>query len=151
MLPYGVPRDRTEALFSAPFCIATALATGGNRIEDFSEQALQREDILELTGFIRVDGRITRRPELNFDPEDPDSVELRLLDGRSARAEVPIYTGAPGRDLDREQFVAKFRDNYRHFVDAGGDATVTADTMVDAALNLRQAPDLGGFFSAFSV
>ncbi len=151
VLPYGVPRDRTEALFSAPFCIATALATGGNRIEDFSEQALQREDILELAGFIRVDGRVTRRPELNFDPDDPDSVELRLLDGRSARAEVPIYTGAPGRDLDREQFVAKFRDNYRHFADAGGDSTVSTDSMIDAALNLRQAPDLGGFFNAFSV
>ncbi len=149
VLPYGVPRDRTEALFSAPFCIATALATGGNRIEDFSAEAVQREEILELAGFIRVDGRVTRRPELNFDPEDPDSVELRLLDGRSARAEVPIYSGAPGRDLDRETFVAKFGDCYRHFAETGGSDAIAADAKIDAVLSLRKSADLNGLFSAF--
>ena len=150
VLPYGVPRDRTEALFSAPFCIATALATGGNRIEDFSDEAVRREEIRELAGFIRVDGRVTRRPELNFDPEDPDVVELRLADGRSARAAVPVYTGAPGRDLDRERYIAKFGDCYRHFRDTSDRNTGEADAMIDAALTLRTRPDLTGLFSSFA-
>ena len=149
VLPYGVPRDRTEALFSAPFCVATALATGGNRIEDFSEQAISREEILQLTERVKVSGRKTRRPELNFDPEDPDIVEVRLVDGRSARCEVPIYTGAPGRDLDRDDFVAKFADCHRHFLDAGGDAGLAVDAMIEAALGIADAPDLVALFEAF--
>ena len=149
VLPYGVPRDRTEALFSAPYCIATALATGGNRIEDFTAEAVARDDILQLAGRIRIDARVTSRPELNFDPEDPDSVELRLDDGRSARAEVPIYTGAPGRDLDRDRFVAKFGDCHLHFVDAGGSGGISVDAMVDSALSLRGSAELGKLISAF--
>ena len=148
VLPYGVPRDRTEALFSAPFCVATALATGGNRIADFSAEAVAREDILRLAGRVHVEARRTRRPELNFDPQDPDSVEVRLVDGRSARAEVPIYTGAPGRDLDHGRFVAKFHECHQHYLAAGGSETLAAEPLVDAALTLTSAPDLGGLFHA---
>ena len=149
VLPYGVPTDRTEALFSAPFCIATALATGGNRIADFSESAVRRLGILELTARVQVQGRKTRRPELNFDPDDPDFVVVRMRDGRSARCEVPIYSGAPGRDLDRDGFVAKFEECYRHNLDAGGQPGSSSAEMVDTALSIDQAADLDTLFRVF--
>ena len=148
VLPYGVPADRTEALFSAPWCVATALATGGNRIEDFSEAAVQREPIRQLAARVQVSGRKTRRPELNFDPDDPDIVELRLVDGRSARCEVPIYSGAPGRDLDRAGFTAKFEDCHRHYLEAGGSDRYSVEQMIDAAMP-SAAADLGRLFETF--
>ena len=39
VLPFGVPASRDEALFSTAYCVATALATGGNRISDFTPEA----------------------------------------------------------------------------------------------------------------
>ena len=150
VLPYGVPRDRTEALFSTAYCVAAALATGGNRIEDFTEEAIRHGDILDLAARIRVSGRVPKRPQLNFDPEDPDVVEVRLVDGRSARHEIPIYTGAPGRDLDRDRFVAKFDECHRYYVEAGGTEKLVLEAMIEAALSIGDATDLTALFDAFT-
>lgn len=110
ILPFGLPADRTEALFSTAYCVALALATGGNRVADFSDEAVRRGDIRDLASRVEVIPRKPRRADLNVDPEDPDRVEVVLRDGRRDQASVGIWTGAPGRDLDRAQFEAKFRD-----------------------------------------
>ena len=110
ILPFGVPNDRTEALFSTAYCVALGLATGGNRIADFSDEAIQRDDIRDLASRIDVTARNPRRAELNVDPGDPDTVAVVMRDGRRDSATVGIWTGAPGRDLDRAQFETKFRE-----------------------------------------
>ena len=63
---------------------------------------------------------------------------------------VPIYTGAPGRDLSRDQFVAKFEDCHRHYREAGGASEVSTAEMIDAALGISGARDLTRLFEAFS-
>ena len=110
ILPFGVPNDRTEALFSTAYCVALALATGGNRIADFSEEAVRRDDLRDLASRIEVTSRKPRRADLNVDPQDPDRVEVVMRDGRRDQASVGIWRGAPGRDLDRAQFETKFRE-----------------------------------------
>ena len=142
VLPYAIPRDRTEALFSVPYCVATALATGGNSIEDFTHEAVMRADITELAGKVRVMKRRTVRPDLNFDPDDPDSVEVILSDGRASRCEIPVYTGAPGRDLSEQEFIAKFGRCYQYYLGSGGSGDVSDSAIVEAMIDLHKSPDM---------
>ena len=151
VLPYGVPQDRTEALFSTAYCVATALATGNNVVEDFSPQGLEREDILALTRRVEVSAREPKRPELNFDPDDPDSVEVRLVDGRRVCCEVPIYTGAPGRDLDPARFRAKFESCHRSYTDNGGVLDLSAPALIEAAASLHAAQNLLALTTAYGA
>ncbi|MEM8791696.1 MAG: MmgE/PrpD family protein [Pseudomonadota bacterium] len=110
ILPFGVPKDRTEALFSTAYCVALGLVTGSNRIADFTDEAVKREDILSLAGRVDVKSRVPCRPEINLDAQDPDWVEVVLRDGRRGSAQIGIWTGAPGRDLSLQQFENKFRE-----------------------------------------
>ena len=142
VLPYHVPKDRNEALFSTAYCVATALATGDNCIEDFTHQGLERKDILELTRRIKVFGRQPERPELNFDEQDPDSVEVMLSDGRHACHRVPVYTGAPGRDLKFDEFVMKFENCHRHHLAACPNSSISSDALIDAVNSLPEARNL---------
>ena len=70
------------------------------------------------------------------------------FDGRSARCEVPIYSGAPARDLDRAGFTAKFEDCHRHYLEAGGSNCYSVEQMIDAAMP-SAAADLGPLFETF--
>lgn len=110
VLPFGVPKDRTEALFSTPYCIAVRLVTGNNRVADFSSEAVARRDFLDLAGRVTVSRRTPIHPEINLDLEDPDTVSVTLKDGRTASASIDLWTGAPGRDLSPAAFEDKFRE-----------------------------------------
>ena len=136
ILPFGVPRDRSEALFSTAYCVALGLATGANRIADFFDDAIGREDIRSLAACIDVVPRVPRRPEINVDPDDPDVVEVVMRDGRRERASVGSCTGAPGRDLDRARFEAKFRECMAHSRDARPEHS---DRIVEAVHGLHKA------------
>lgn len=109
ILPFGVPQDRTEALFSTAYCVAVGLVTGDNRIEDFFDEAVTKPEMQALAGRIEVTRRAPKRPEINLDGDDPDTVEVVLKDGRRETAAVGIWTGAPGRDLDAAGFEKKFK------------------------------------------
>ncbi len=145
ILPFGVPRDRSEALFSTAYCVALGLATGANRIADFFDDAVSREDIGSLAARIDVAPRVPRRPGINVDPDDPDVVEVVMRDGRRERASVGIWTGAPGRDLNRLQFEAKFRDCMALSHAASPDR---ADRIVEAVFGLHKGAETGELHEA---
>lgn len=109
ILPYDVPNHPDEALFSTAWCVATALLKGHNRLEDFSANALSEPELRGLTQRVAVHGRRTKRPEINVDPDDPDTVEVTLSDGRVLTQSCGVWTGMPGADLDKARFVEKFR------------------------------------------
>ena len=147
ILPFGVPADRTEALFSTAYCIALALASGDNRIADFSEEAVRRQDILDLAGRIDVKARKPCRPELNVDPDDPDWVEVVMRDGRRERTTAGLWTGAPGRDLDRAQFESKFKE----CVSASGDIPPESiQRFLEAVYTLDTKPSVLDFNTALN-
>ena len=151
VLPFQVPSSRNEALFSTAYCVATALVTGGNRIADFTNKAIAREDIRALAARVSVTARTPKRPALNFDPDDPDVVEIRLKDGRSARHAVPIYTGAPGRDLDRDAFVAKFRECCEQHGAERGQRGARVDAIIAAVDTLDTTPSLEALVTSLNV
>lgn len=149
ILPFGVPENRTEALFSTAYCVAVALATGENRIEDFSDAAIRRADIRDLTARIAVTARNPKRPEVNFDLDDPDTVAVELRDGRRAEEAVAIWTGAPGRDLDGTQFLEKALDCVVHGGHAHPDAAV--GRLSEALDGLERANSLDPLMEAVSL
>jgi len=113
ILPYGVPENTNEALFSAPWCAAVALATGACRSADFTPEALARPDIRALAARTTAKARAPLNPAINLDPNDPDSVVVTLTNGHRETADVELWTGAHGRDLGPAQLLAKYRDNCR--------------------------------------
>ena len=118
---------------------------GRNCIADFSHEAVARRDILDLTARITVRSREPKRPEINLDGDDPDTVEVVMRDGRQERAAVGIWTDAPGRGLKPEQFVSKFNECMNL---AGHDGPEGLEGFVEAVQGLDTATDTKRFAAA---
>lgn len=146
ILPYGVPRDRREALFSPAFCVALALLTGGNRVRDVLVDGLARDDVLSLANHISVSERLPLDARLNLDPDDPDVVTVRLRDGRQAQSAVGAWRGVPGQPLSPTAFEAKFQDCCDAALSAGQQDAV--GQVLDAVMKLDKAQSLTGLATA---
>lgn len=146
ILPYGLPNTPDEALFSAPWCAAVALATGSCISSDFTPKGLSRNDIRALTTRTHTIARTPADPTNNLDPNDPDTVTVILKDGRRETASVALWTGAPGRDLGRDGLRAKYEDNCT----TAGIPAAESKALSDAILALPEAATLSDFFLRLS-
>lgn len=146
ILPYGVPKSPEEALFSAPWCAAVALATGQCTSTDFTDEGIARADIRALTARTTATARRPLDPAINLDPNDPDVVTVSLADGRSATATVDLWTGAPGRDLGHARLVAKYRENCVR----AGVGRSEMDGLESAVLGLAGSASLSDLFGSLS-
>ena len=95
ILCYPDPQFRDQALFSAEWCLAAALARGRVWTDEFTPEALADPTIRELLPRISVDVRPTSGRKLTFDPKDPDHVEIKLKSGEVLKATVAAPKGAP--------------------------------------------------------
>lgn len=109
VLPYGVPADRTEALFSVPWCAAVALENGTVRIADFDAATLAREDLRALAARVAV-SQHARAPGLAFHPSFPDTLTVHLKDGTRLSHSVAYPIGSPTRPLSDDMLQQKFMD-----------------------------------------
>jgi len=110
VLPYGVPKNRTEALFSVPWCAAAAFIDGTVGVATFQPSALARADLLDLSARISV-AEHPRAPGLAFHPDFPDMVTVHLKDGRSFSETVAYPPGSPQRPLPIDDLRTKFLSN----------------------------------------
>jgi 2-methylcitrate dehydratase PrpD len=140
ILPFAQPRDRSEALFSLPFCAAMALLTGNLTITDIAAEAWHREDVRALIDRTVVRPFKVARPELNYDPEQPDRV---VLIGRDSRHDAAIAypLGSPQRPISQAQLQQKFRLN------AGLDEAA-CEPLWKRLHGWQQAEDIHRLFSA---
>lgn len=105
--------DRPAALGMAPayarlclpYVVATALLRGSVDVMDFERAALDDPQRHHIAHKVRVCP--DQNPALNA--LAPQRVEVELVDGRSLAMDLPAVLGAPGRPLDRERHLAKFR------------------------------------------
>ncbi len=146
ILPFHVPATPAEALFSPAYCVALALTTGHNKIDGFSLDALKNRDLLSLTERISVEARAPKRPELNLDPEDPNTVEARLTDGRTSRVEIGVWSGLPGCELSENDFAQKFNDC---LAEAAVEPAVAARVQ-NTIMDMDGATDVRALFESFS-
>lgn len=108
ILPYRIPTDELEAMFSVPYCVAAALFGGNLGLDDFTPAAVSREPVLALAGCIRVQAFTESRPNENMSPQDPDTVAITLRSGQMVKESVGIPVGAPAKPLSDEALRSKF-------------------------------------------
>jgi len=104
------PRNMTEAQFSIPFTVATAIAKGKPCIKHFTGDGIKDPEILQLSNKVAWE----------FDPEydrhfgsgeSPSKIEITLGDGSVVRSEQKGFRyGHPQNPVGKEELVEKFRD-----------------------------------------
>ena len=74
-------------------------------------------EIQELISKVTFHARPQLNPELNYDPADPDWLEVNLTDGRTFRAEVAYPLGTPENPMTPDQIFDKFIKNGHRLAD----------------------------------
>jgi 2-methylcitrate dehydratase PrpD len=134
------PRTIVEAQFSIPYTVAAAYLDGGLRIGHFSDEALQREDILALAA--RVKPYVDEEIDLVWRRfVTPGKVIVTFADGQTIETRVDYPKGHPNNVMTDAEFVSKTAD-----CAAFAAVPLPADTAVrlaEAVATLEAAPDLG--------
>ena len=111
ILPFGMPTDVREARFSLPFCTSLAYLAGAVTAEDFRAERWRAPEIAALIDRVEVAPFAPRRPELNYDPDEPDRMRMTFADGAEIETAVAYPLGAPQRPMSSEDVTAKFLQN----------------------------------------
>jgi 2-methylcitrate dehydratase PrpD len=103
------PRTIVEAQFSIPYTVAAAWIDGALGIGHFSDEGLQRADILELAGRVRpyVDAEIDRDWRRFVTPA---RVTVQFRDGQTIETRVDYPKGHPRNAMTDAEFAAKAAD-----------------------------------------
>lgn len=97
------PVTGLEGKFSIYHCVAVALVDGTARLEQFTDDRVQADDVLAVRDRIRVEHDPTQA-------KDSASVALTLVDGRVLRREVAHNKGTPGNPMTDDELEDKFLD-----------------------------------------
>ncbi|HET9427460.1 MAG TPA: MmgE/PrpD family protein [Allosphingosinicella sp.] len=101
-LMYERPKDALQAKFSLEYGVAVALLTGNCTLSDFTDDRVNRPDVLALYP------KIHRHPVDKAEGEFPTRVEVRLIDGRRFETSVPMPAGSLAAPFTMDQYWAKF-------------------------------------------
>lgn len=108
------PVTDTQARFSLPFAVATALVGGRAPLEMFGDDARSDRRILSLCERVVYEPD----PSVAFPSAFGAKVIVTLRDGRTRTAEEPVNRGHPDRPLGDEDVRSKFIANARKRLDA---------------------------------
>jgi 2-methylcitrate dehydratase PrpD len=100
------PRTIIDAQFSVPYVVATALVKGKVTVDDFTEEAIKRPEILKVARGINT--RLVE--EMSRHGVGPGGVTLTMQDGTQYTEEVEHCLGSVERPMAFEDIVRKFRD-----------------------------------------
>ncbi len=104
------PRMMTEAQYSLPFTVATAIARGKPQIKNFSGEGFKDPEIL------KVSNRISYKPDPECDLQwgtgiTVAKIEIKLKDGRVLRQErKDVRYGHPKRPISKVELIEKFKE-----------------------------------------
>ena len=98
------PRSVPEAMFSAPYTIASAVVSRGFFLEDLSESELQRADKRELMSRVRIVADAAHP-----DPFEGFQVSITLRDGRQLNRVTPFVKGHTRNPMTWNDLDAKLR------------------------------------------
>lgn len=103
------PRTIVEAQFSIPYTVAGSWIDGGLGMHHFTDEGLQRPDILELASRVRpyVDSEIDRDWRRFVTPA---KVIVQFRDGQTVEARVDYPKGHPRNVMTEAEFGAKTTD-----------------------------------------
>ncbi|MCE8514975.1 MmgE/PrpD family protein [Ruegeria pomeroyi] len=110
ILPFHQPRNQAEALFSAPASIARMLVSGGLTLADGAAGFWTEPEIRRLIALTVLVPEPARDPSLNFDPEQPDRLQVTLSDGLELSASCAYPLGAPQNPMPPDRLAAKWHE-----------------------------------------
>ncbi len=100
------PRTIIDAQFSVPWVVATALVKGKVTVDDFTDEAIKRQEILKVAG--KVTGRL--EPAMSRHGVGPGGVIITMKDGTEYMEEVEHCLGSVERPMTFEDCAEKFRE-----------------------------------------
>jgi 2-methylcitrate dehydratase PrpD len=111
------PRNIVDAQFSIPYVVATAIVDRKVVIDNFTDAAIKRPDVLELTKKItcRIDPEIDQTT-VGSPITTGAKVEIEMKDGNMYSKQVDVPKGNPKNPMAPHEFQAKFQDCARHAV-----------------------------------
>jgi len=100
------PRTITDAQFSVPWVVATALVKGKVTVDDFTDEALKRQEILNIAQ------KISAVLDTSMDRHGvgPGGVIITMKDGTEYTEEVEHCLGSVERPMTFEDCTVKFRE-----------------------------------------
>ncbi len=141
ILPFHRPQNRREAVFSLPFVAAMGLVYGNLTLADLAQEIWQQETIQRLLDCTSVHAFCPSRPTLNYDPLEPDRMQVTLKDGACREAICSLPPGTPEAPLSDRRLLDKFRDN------AGNGP----EEELDALLDWPSHPNVHRLFERFGM
>jgi len=100
------PRTIIDAQFSVPWVVATAVVRGKVTVDDFTDSAIKRPEILKVAQ--KVGGKLV--PEMDRHGVGPGGVIIKMQGGEEYREEVENCLGSPERPMDFSDVTRKFRE-----------------------------------------
>jgi 2-methylcitrate dehydratase PrpD len=133
------PRTIVEAQFSIPYTVAAAWIDGPLGMRHFTDEGLQRTDILSLAARVKpyVDTEIDREWS-RFVP--PAKVTVCFRDGQTFETRVNYPKGHPKNRMTEAEFAAKTKDCATYV--ANPLAPDTADRLISTVGRLESLTDI---------
>jgi 2-methylcitrate dehydratase PrpD len=100
------PRTIIDAQFSVPWVVATALVRGKVTVDDFTDEAIKRQEILNAAA--KVSGKLV--PEMDRHGVGPAGVIIKMKDGTEYKDEVEHCLGSVERPMAFKDITKKFRE-----------------------------------------
>jgi 2-methylcitrate dehydratase PrpD len=100
------PRTIIDAQFSVPWVVATALVKGKVTVDDFTDEAIKRREILQIAQ--RVSGKLV--PEMDRHGVGPGGVIIKMKDGTVYKEEVEHCLGSVERPMTFKDVTKKFQE-----------------------------------------
>ena len=137
LLIYPKPETEAQAMFSAQYNVAAALARGRFGFAELSTDVILDAQLQHLCVVSTLVARSPRDGDIVYDALDPDVVEVFLDDGTVLRSEIGLPTGAPGKPMSEAARRAKFDECLEdHIGGATRDELWALLSSIEAAENL---------------
>ena len=146
LLVYDTPETAAQAMFSAPYNVASALVKGRFDLDALTHAALTHPEVTRLTRLASVTTRTPRDPALFYDPNDPDTVSVTLNDGRQLTSVARHITGSIHQPLSVNALRKKFSDCLRQW-DGHGEH----DSLWSMLLAVEELQNLGPLLEALAL
>ena len=109
ILPFTIPQNHNEALFSLPACLAKILLDGSLTLRDYENSFWEHSKIQQLIRKIIIKTEPVRDLSLNYDPKQPDRLSIKLEDGNQLESHCAFPLGSPKNPMNLDQLSDKFR------------------------------------------
>lgn len=130
------PKDELQAKFSMEFCMAILLLEGKAGLNEFTDEAVAREDVKALIE--KVDFVVDDDAEAAGYHLMTTIIDIELKDGRKISGRADFGKGSPAFPMSYDEVAEKFRENAAF----AGVSRERADRIVALVRDLERLPNL---------